>query len=270
MIGLILGETKLGNLIIKKLELLKVKFIIIDISKRKIFKKNINSFVLSVGQLGKAISILKKNKCEKLIFAGRISRPNFAKIKFDLKALYYLPKIIKSSKKGDALLLKMIIKIFNKEGFKTLDSMHFNPELVLKKGICTKTKPTNLNKTDIYKGKSIVTDLKEHNVGQAVVVRSGYVIAIEGNDGTDAMLNRAFNIIKTLNLKKRKEGILLKFPKKNQDSRIDLPTIGIKTIKKCEKIGLKGIVLKAKKNIFLDRQKCINLANKNKMFIAAI
>ena len=60
MIGLVLGETKLGSLIIKKLRLLKKKFIVIDISYKKIFKKDKNSFSLSIGQLGKAISIFKK------------------------------------------------------------------------------------------------------------------------------------------------------------------------------------------------------------------
>ena len=60
MIGLILGDTQLGKVIIKKLKLLKIKFVIIDISKKKIFKRNKNSHSLSIGQLGKAISILKK------------------------------------------------------------------------------------------------------------------------------------------------------------------------------------------------------------------
>ena len=66
MIGLVLGDTQLGSLIVKKLELLKKKFVIIDISKKKIFKKKNNSFSLSIGQLGKAISILKKHKCKNL------------------------------------------------------------------------------------------------------------------------------------------------------------------------------------------------------------
>ena len=95
MIGLVLGDTQLGNLIIKKLILLKKQHIIIDISKKKIFKRHKNSFSLTIGQLGKAISILKKHNCEKIIFAGRVSRPNFSKTKFDFKALYYLPKIVK-------------------------------------------------------------------------------------------------------------------------------------------------------------------------------
>ena len=270
MIGLILGETKLGNVIIKKLKILKKKFIIIDISKKKIFKKYKNSFSLSIGQLGKAISILKKNNCNKVIFAGRVKRPNFSKTKFDFKALYYLPKIIKESKKGDAYIIKIITDIFKKEGLKIISQTFFNPELLVKKGILTKTKPDQGSKKDIIIGKSIINDLKIDNVGQATVVRNGNVVVIEDSYGTDFMLERADKIIKNFPKEKRRQGILLKFPKKNQDLKIDLPTVGVKTLKKCSKIGLKGIVVKANQNILLDRAKCISFANKNKMFICAV
>ena len=59
----------------------------------------------------------------------------------------------------------------------------------------------------------------------------------------------------------------LNFQKKKQDLRIDLPTVGLKTLTQCKSVGLKGIVLKSKQNIFLERKKCISFANKNKMFI---
>ena len=83
MIGLVLGDTRIGHLILKKLKLLKKKFIIIDISKKKLFKKEKNAFSLSIGQLGKCISILKENSCKKILFAGRVERPNFSRIKFE-------------------------------------------------------------------------------------------------------------------------------------------------------------------------------------------
>ena len=65
----------------------------------------------------------------------------------------------------------------------------------------------------------------------------------------------------------RNKGVLVKFPKKKQDLRIDLPTVGLKTLTQCKSAGLKGIVLKSKRNVFLERKKCISFANKNKMFI---
>ena len=270
MIGLVLGETQLGNLIIKKLKLLKKEFLIIDISKKKIFKKNKNFFPLSIGQLGKGISILKEHGCKKIIFAGKVTTPNFSKTRFDFKAMYYLAKIIQGAKKGDASIIKIVIKIFQKEGFKIISSTFFNPELSLKSGNYTKTKPDFINKKDMLKGKKIITDLDSRGIGQGIVIRNGYVTSIEGPDGTDAMLKRAGILFRRFSYKNKRQGILLKFPKRNQDLRVDLPTVGIKTLKKCVKIGLKGIVVKADQNIFLDRSKCINLANKNKMFICAI
>ena len=64
------------------------------------------------------------------------------------------------------------------------------------------------------------------------------------------------------------DGILIKFPKKKQDLRADLPTIGLDTLKDCKKVNLRGIVLKSKQNIVLDKKKCVIFANKNKMFIS--
>ena len=122
----------------------------------------------------------------------------------------------------------------------------------------------------MLKGKSIITDLDRRDIGQGVVIRNSHVITIEGPGGTDIMLKRAGVLLKRLSYKNKKQGILLKFPKQNQDLRVDLPTVGIKTVKKCSKIGLKGIFVKENQNIFLNRSKCINLANKNKMFICAI
>ena len=88
---------------------------------------------------------------------------------------------------------------------------------------------------------------------QALIIKDNKVIATEGNQGTGKMLSK---------LKNAYGGILIKFPKKKQDLRIDLPTIGLNTLKDCKKYGLKGIVLKSKKNIFLDRNKSINFAKR--------
>ena len=72
---------------------------------------------------------------------------------------------------------------------------------------------------------------------------------------------------KCKNNKYKNEGVLVKFPKKKQDLRIDLPTVGFKTFRQCKSAGLKGVVLKSKQNIFLEQKKCISYANKNKMYI---
>ena len=96
---------------------------------------------------------------------------------------------------------------------------------------------------------------------QAIIVKDNSILATEDKLGTRKMLSR---------LRKKSGGILIKLPKKKQDLRIDLPTIGLQTLKDCKKYGLKGIVLRSKKNIFLDKTKCITFANKNKIFIKTI
>ena len=270
MIGLILGDTHIGELIVNNLKKKKKKFIIVDISKKKLFKKFKNSNSLSIGELGKCINILKKNLCKRILFAGRVERPNFKKIKFDYKAFYHLPKIIKETKKGDAYIIKFITSLFEKEGFKILDQTHFNPEIVLKKGIYTKQKINQNYFKDISIGKKIINNLRLKGVEQGVIVVKGKVVLPENFKGTDFMLKKAKKKLNKVISKKNRAGILLKFPKPNQDLRTDLPTIGINTLKNCAKLGLKGIVLKANYNLFIDRKKCLKIADKNKMFITAI
>ena len=96
---------------------------------------------------------------------------------------------------------------------------------------------------------------------QALVVKDNKVIAKEGRQGTKKMLSK---------LKKNSGGILIKFPKKKQDLRMDLPTIGLQTLKDCKRYGLKGIILKSKKNIILEKAKCIHFADKHRIFIKVV
>ena len=118
-----------------------------------------------------------------------------------------------------------------------------------------------MDQLDINKAVKTLNELNNYNFSQGVVVRNTKVIAIEGSQGTQKMLEKC----KTKKFKNK--GVLVKFPKKKQDLRIDLPTIGFKTLVKCKKAGLRGVFLKSKQNIFLEKKKCISFANKNKMFI---
>jgi UDP-2,3-diacylglucosamine hydrolase len=261
MIGLIFGETEFPKKILNSIKKKKIKYLIVDLTKKNKFKKDIRSHKVSVGQFGQVIKILKENKCSKVLFAGRVNKPDFSKLRLDFKGLYYLPRIIKSSKLGDVAILKEIIKILNKEKISTISSLAFSPELSLKKGIYSKIKPNTEDVLDIKKAITILDRLGKYNFSQGVVVRNKKVVAIEGEDGTQKMLKKCKNKRFT------NKGVLVKFPKKKQDLRIDLPTVGLKTFTNCKSAGLKGIVLKSMKNVFLEQKKCIQFANKNKMFI---
>ena len=261
MIGLIFGETKFPREILKKVKKKKVKYLIIDITKKKIFRKDRRSYSVSIGQFGKIIKILKDNKCRKVLFAGKVKKPNFSKLRLDFKGIYYISRIIRSSKLGDAAILKEVIKILKQEKINTVSSLTFNPELTLKKGNYSRFKPNMEDKIDIKKAITILSRLGKYNFSQGAVVRNKKVVAIEGKGGTQKMLKRCKS------KKFRNKGVLVKLPKKKQDLRIDLPTVGLQTLTQCKSSRLKGIVLRSKQNVFLERKKCISFANKNKMFI---
>jgi len=263
MIGLIFGETNFPNLILRRIKKRKLKYLIIDLTKSKKFKKNKQFNSVSIGQFGKIIKILKENRCKKVLFAGKVIKPNFSKLKLDLKGIYYIPRIIKSSKLGDVAILREIIKILKQERINTISSLTYNPELTLKKGTYSNIKPNKEDDLDIKKAISTLSKLDKYAFSQGTIVRNNKVVAIEGKGGTERMLKRSRT--KT----QRYKGVLAKFPKKKQDLRIDLPTVGLKTLIQCKAAGLKGIVLKAKQNVFLERNKCISFANKNKMFLIA-
>ena len=260
MIGLIFGDTEFPKYILKKIKR-KYKYLIIDLTKKNIFKNDINSHSVSIGQFGKIISILKNKKCKKVLFAGKVNKPNFKSIKLDFKGIYYMPKIIKSSKLGDAAILKQVIKILKENKIQTLKSNIFTPELSLSKGCYTKSKPDEIDKKDIDSASKALKKTGSFSHIQGVVSRNNKYVTIEGPGGTKKMLE------KIKRSSKKKEGVLVKYPQKKQDLRIDLPTIGLNTLKQCKKAGLKGIVLKHKMNIFLNKKQSIKFANKNRMFI---
>ena len=260
MIGLIFGETHFPIQILKKIRKRHLKYLIIDLTNGR-FKKDKHSYNVSIGQFGKIIKILKDNKCKKVLFAGKVKKPNFSKLRLDFKGIYYIPRVIKSSKLGDAAILKEIIKILKQEQINTVSSLAFNPELTLKKGNYSKIKPNREDKADINKAITTLNRLDKYTFSQGVVVRNKKVVAIEGKGGTQKMLKRCKS------KKFRNKGVLVKFPKRKQDLRIDLPTVGLRTLTQCKSSRLKGIVLKSKRNVFLERKKCISFANKNKMFI---
>ena len=262
MIGLFFGDTDFPNIILNTIKKQKIKYLIIDLSKSRKFKKDKNSFSFSMGQIGKIMNILKKNNCKKVLFAGKVNRPHFSRLRLDFKGIYYIPRIIKASKLGDAAILKEIIKILAQIKIKTKNSLKFNPELSLKKGNYSKIKPNKQDQLDINKAVKTLNSLRQYNFSQGVVVRNKKIVSIEGKGGTKKMLE------KSKSKKFRNHGVLVKFPKKKQDLRVDLPTIGLKTLKQSKTAGLKGIVVKNKHHIFLDKSKCIKFANKNNMFIS--
>ena len=260
MIGLFFGGTDFPKLILEKIKKENKKYFIFDLTKKNLFKNYKNNYFINIGKFGKILEIINKNKCKKVLFAGKIEKPQIKNLRLDVKGIYYMPRLIKAFKLGDAAILKELIIILAENKIKVIKSNLFNPELTLKRGIYTKIKPNKKALFQIQSGVKSFKKLNAYNHTQAIIVDQNGSVRKETSKGTKKM-------IETFDNKKDDYRILMKFPKKKQDLRADLPTIGLDTLKDCKKAKLKGIVLKGNQNIFLDQKKSISFANKNNIFI---
>ena len=120
MIGLFFGSTDFPKIILDKIKKKKRNYFIIDLTKKNIFKNDINSYFISIGKFGQILNLIDKKKCTKVLFAGKIDKPKISNLKFDIKGVYYLPRIVKASKLGDAAILKELIKILAENKIKVI------------------------------------------------------------------------------------------------------------------------------------------------------
>ena len=152
MIGLFLGDTDFSEVVLKKVKKLRKDYFVIDFSKNNKFKKDKNSYRISIGKFGKIINLIKEKKSKKVLFSGKIAKPKFSTLRLDFKGIYYMPSVIKAAKIGDAAIIKAIIQILKNENIKVISSIFYNPELALNRGNYTKARPTQIDRNSIKKG----------------------------------------------------------------------------------------------------------------------
>ena len=223
-----------------------------------------NVFVLPLGSVGKTINFLKSHKCEDVILIGSFKRPNLNEIKnVDWKGAKLISKIISS--KGDNSALSMVVNELEYEGFNILEVSDISPDLIMNKEFLTNYQPSSKQIKNIKLGMNLLNKISNFDLGQSIVLSSKRILGIEGPEGTDALIERCSSFFDTEN-----KPILVKFSKKNQDLRIDLPTIGLDTIKLVISKGFAGVALEIEKTIILDKDEIINIANNSGLFICGL
>jgi DUF1009 family protein len=150
-------------------------------------------------------------------------------------------------------------------GFKVVGIEAVVPDMLFAEGLYGKTKPTEEDMDDIKRGITVAKALGAVDVGQAVIVQEGMVLAVEAVEGTDMMLSRAATLAK-----KGKAPIMVKVLTPGQDMRVDLPAIGKHTIEQLKKYGVKGIAVEAGGILLIERQAVIEQADKDGIFILGV
>ncbi len=265
-IGLISGDGNLPMYIGKTLakKNFDITYFLLNSIKDKRIYENEKCININIISIKKIINLLKKNNINKIIFAGSIKRPSLKDFGFDIETIK-IAKNLLLEKKGDNNLLISIKTYLENNGFSFFDWTSHCPELFSIENNLTKTTPSNQAHSNLKKAKSIYQNFKKIDVGQSLIIQNQLVLGLEAIEGTDNLIERCSNY-----KRKGDKGILFKFTKKNQSELIDIPLVGLDTIKNLKKFNYEGLFLEKYKCLIIDKNHVIDYANKNKIFISTV
>lgn len=214
-----------------------------------------------VGAVGKAIGILKQAGCTDLVLAGPVRRRSPMAFRPDWRGLQFFARVGRRAW-GDDGLLSAVIQELETEGFQVVGAEAILPTLLAPSGAFGRLVPSADAMADIERGIEILKALGGLDIGQAVVIQQGVVLGVEAVEGTDRLMERCQDLHR-----EGRGGVLVKMPKPGQESRVDLPTIGSRTVERAERAGLSGIAVEAGGTIILDRDAIGKVADRLGLFV---
>lgn len=226
---------------------------------------------VNYGQATKMMRALKGDRPagpdNTMVIAGAVTRPDLTKIRPDLGLFRLLPEVLKFiTAGGDDALLTRIIRMYEAQGLHISGVHDVAPELLIPPGPLGKQDMDAGSARDAALGVEVLAALGDLDVGQGVVVVDGRIVAIEGVEGTDRMLARAAALRQG---ETGKAGVFVKRPKPKQERRVDLPTIGPRTIEGAKAAKLAGISVAAGETLVLDRDETRAMADAAGLFVVA-
>ncbi|MGB7318009.1 MAG: UDP-2,3-diacylglucosamine diphosphatase LpxI [Planktotalea sp.] len=208
-------------------------------------------------KMGALFAALKDKGVSEVVMAGAMSRPPLDPTAFDDVMTALAPRLLAAMQGGDDALLRLVVEIFEEQGFKVLGAHEVDPELTVCAGLLAGAPLSDHSLKDAERAIDILSALGPLDVGQGAVVENGLCLGIETLQGTDALLGFVAQTPKTL---RKGGGVFVKAPKRGQDLRVDMPTIGPNTVKAAAAAGLSAIVLAADAVIILAQDETLSLA----------
>jgi DUF1009 family protein len=221
----------------------------------------LNWETVGIGQLNKMLRALKRFGVSQAAFAGGVTRVRFLDgIRIDWRSVRMLAGLRSFN---DDALLRAIIREVEKEGISVISATVLLEESVPKPGVLTRRALTPGEAENAQQGWTVARTVGGLDIGQSVILRNKTVIAVEAVEGTDATIRRAGEM-------QGDGGVLVKLAKPMQDLRIDLPTVGVKTIEEMAKSRLTALVVEAGRSIILKPQEVIESANRSGICIHSV
>jgi DUF1009 family protein len=225
---------------------------------------------LSLGELSKLIETFQREGVRRAVMAGQVKHKQiFSSIRPDWR----LAKLLLSlTTRNTDSLLGAVAKVLADEGITLENSTWLLEPLLVKPGVLTKRAPTEDEQKNIDYGRTVARDLAQHDIGQTVVIAESACVAVEAMEGTDATIERAGQLMRSLHgdaSTLSRALTVVKIAKPNQDMRFDVPVVGVRTIDTMRAAGATCLALDAGKCLLLDGQKVIDAANTAGITIAA-
>jgi hypothetical protein len=209
--------------------------------------------------------------CHEMVLIGSLVRPAFWQVRFDLTTLKLLPRIAAAFRGGDDYLLLSGARLIEEQGFRVLGAHEVAPEILVPKGALARVQPSEGDRADIALGFDYLHATGPFDVGQAVVVAGRHVLAVEAAEGTDQMLERIAALRASGHIRASTVGgVLVKAPKRGQDRRFDLPSIGPRTVEGAARAGLAGIAVVAGSTIVAEPERLIAAADRANIFVVGL
>lgn len=219
---------------------------------------------IRIGQAGTGFKRLAAEKVEEVVMIGTIRRPSFKDLVPDMRTTAFFAKI-GGRALGDDGILRALIKEIEAEKMRVVGIQEVMSDVLVKSGVLTRKKPSKTDFDDIRRGVTVAFELGRLDVGQSVVIQEGLVLGVEGIEGTDELIKRCSGY-----KRKGSGGVLIKLRKPQQDMRIDLPTVGSRTLENAKQSGLNGLAVHAGNTLIADEEDFIRQADKLGLFVIGI
>lgn len=217
-----------------------------------------------LGAAGRAIELLRQAGVEEVVMAGAVRRPSLAALRPDRRTALFLAKVGRAAF-GDDGLLRAIVQTLEEEGFRVVGPNDVLRDLTAGEGVYGAHAPDADAWVDIERGIAVARGLGALDVGQAAVVQQGVVLGVEAIEGTDALIARTASL-----RREGRGGVLVKVRKPGQETRVDLPVIGVRTVEAAAAAGLVGIAVEAGAALVVDRDAVVAAADRAGLFVVGV
>ena len=266
-LGIIAGGGSLPRSLIRHCQTVGRDFFVIAIEGNAdpaLFNDEIPHLWIRLGQAGTGFKRFRDEKVEEVVMIGTIRRPSFKELIPDMRTTAFFTKIgVKAL--GDDGILRALIKEIEAEKMRVVGIHEVMNNILVRPGILGKVKPGKDDYVDIRRGVAAAFELGRLDIGQSVIVQHGLVLGVVAIEGTDELIKRC-----SAYKRKGNGGVLVKLRKPQQDMRIDLPTIGTRTVENAQASGLNGLAVHAGNTLIVDEAEVIRAADKAGLFIIGI